>query len=79
MSLRGRWSFLYVMTCVSAGPVWKPFSKWKADSGGDREKEPAEFIPGSCFRVQIQGQPVNSIRIDKYDVVEFRGEGSVEE
>jgi hypothetical protein len=33
----------------------------------------------SYLRVQIQGQPVNSIRIDKYDVVEFRGEGSVEE
>jgi len=37
------------------------------------EQRPAEFITGPCFRVEKQGQCAHGIRIDKYDVVEFRG------
>lgn len=37
------------------------------------EKGPAGSIPAPYFRVQVQGYSIHGIRIDKYDVVEFRG------
>lgn len=37
------------------------------------EQRPVEFITGPYFSVQKQGQCVHGIRIDKYNVVEFRG------